>query len=252
MKQLMYLSFLSVFILGSCVSQKNSIYVYKAKNSPNDYILNSKKAIQIEPFDNLYINVTSLDQQGYNFFSKGGDTNSSTSELTISLISYAVSDSGFVTLPVLGKVLLKGKTLEEAAAQIKELYSTSLNNPSVTVKFVSNYITVLGTVRNPGSFVLSNEKINIFRALGLAGDITEYGNRKKVILLREDNKVVKRYTIDLTQSNILSSDFYYLHPSDIIYVEPLKARRWGMEHVPFDLLLSSMTTFLLFYQIFKK
>jgi polysaccharide biosynthesis/export protein len=237
----------------SCVPQKKVVYV----QSPNEkaeyeFLVKNKKSLRIEPFDMLYISIKSLDQDGYNFFHQEGGSNMTVSDASLSIMSYTVSDSGTITLPILGRLKLQGQTLDEAANTIKNFTKNVLNNPIVSVRFANNSVTVLGEVLRPGTYPYFKEQLNIFYALGLAGDISEYGNRRKVILIREKNKIINKYELDLTKDEIFKSDFYYLRPNDILYVSPLKIRRFGMKEYPLALILSAVTSAFLILNYFKK
>jgi polysaccharide export outer membrane protein len=244
---------LIILFFASCVPQRKMVYV----QSPNEkaeyeFLVKNKKSLRIEPFDMLYISINSLDQSGYNFFHQENTGTMSVSDASLSILSYTVSDSGTITLPILGKIKLQGLTLDEAANSIKNFTKNVLNNPIVSVRFANNSITVLGEVSKPGTYPYFKEQLNIFYALGLAGDITEYGNRKKVTLIREKNKIINKYELDLTKDEIFKSDYYYLRPNDVLYVEPLRIRRFGMKEYPIALLLSAITSAFLILNYFKK
>ena len=237
---------ISMLLLVSCVPQKQLVYMQSANPTPSgEYPIGNRKNIRIEPFDELYILVSSLDQPGYNFLKQDNVNNISISEASIALTSYTVSDSGWVLLPVLGKIKLQGLTLEEASQKVKETAKNTLNNPTVSVRFVNNSITILGEVQHPGTYTYLKQQMNIFRALGIAGDITEYGNRRKVVIIRENEKAIRKYQIDLTKDDIITSEFYYVRPNDVIYVEPLKRRWWGMKEFPFMLFMAAITNYVL-------
>jgi polysaccharide export outer membrane protein len=152
---------------------------------------------------------------------------------------------------VIGNIFVKGKTLPEVSITIKDSLYHILNQPIVTVKLVNRYISVLGDVRSPGHYSFSQEKLSIYDAIGYAGDITDYGDRNHVILVRNENGQNIRANLDLTKSDILASDYYYLRPNDIVYVKPLRNKFWGMRQFPFSLIFSTITTGLLIYNIFK-
>jgi polysaccharide export outer membrane protein len=120
------------------------------------------------------------------------------------------------------------------------------------VSFVNKNVTVIGMVENPGRYFYSGENINIFQALGLAGDIQEYGDREKVVILRESNGRIRKNSVDLTDKSLFISDFYYLKSGDIVYVEPLNRRVWGIDQVPFSLILSAATTSLLIFDYIRR
>ncbi len=248
-----YYLLLIVLFMASCVPQRKMVYV----QSPGDkteyeFLVKNKKSLRIEPFDMLYISINSLDQSGYNFFHQESSGTMAVSDASLSILSYTVSDSGTITLPILGKLKLQGLTLDEAANSIKNFTKNVLNNPIVSVRFANNSITVLGEVSKPGTYPYFKEQLNVFYALGLAGDITEYGNRRKVTLIREKNKIINKYELDLTKDEIFKSDFYYLRPNDVLYVEPLRIRRFGMKEYPIALLLSAVTSAFLILNYFKK
>jgi polysaccharide biosynthesis/export protein len=233
----------------SCVPQKQITYLQQKENK--QVYTSQKTDLLIKPFDLLYINVTSLDQQNYNFFSQEKGSYGVTPEF-LSMISYNVNDSGQIKLPVIGKLKLSGFTLAQAEKTVEEAYRNYLNNPSVSVKFVNNIVTVLGQVTSPGTYSFQTPQINIFNAIGLAGDITEYGNRKKVLIIREEkNKEISRYEVDLTKDDILQSNNLYIRANDIIIIDPLKKRWWGMKDIPFELIFSSITTAVLVIEYLK-
>ncbi len=142
--------------------------------------------------------------------------------------------------------------MDEAANTIKNFTKNVLNNPIVSVRFSNSNVTILGEVLRPGTYPYYKEQLNVFFALGLAGDITEYGNRRRVVLIRERNKIINKYELDLTKDEIFKSDYYYLRPNDVLYVAPLKIRRFGMREYPFPLLFSAVTSTFLILNYFKK
>jgi polysaccharide export outer membrane protein len=243
-----------VFSMISCVPHRKILYVQSAlAKTEYDYAVGSKKSLKIEPFDVLYISILSgSDHPGFNFFRQDKLNFNSLTEASLGVLSYSVNDSGNVVLPVVGEIKIKGLTLNEAAVVIRKATQKEIIDPVVSVKFVNSSVTILGEVTKPGTYPYQNEKLNLFYAIGLAGDITEYGNRKKVVLIRETNNAVHKYCLDLTQDDIFKSDFYYLRPNDILYVEPLRIRRFGMKEYPFALIVSAVTSaFLVLYYVKK-
>lgn len=248
-----YFYLVLIVLASSCVPQRKMVYVQSVdEKAKYEYVVENQKNIRIEPFDQLYISIGSIDQQGYNFFSQEKQNFNSLSEQSLLVLGYTVNDSGCVNLPVIGKIKLQGQTMDEAEVTLKEATKNVLNQPIVSVRFVNNSITVLGEVLKPGNHLFTSQQLTIFRALGLAGDITEYGNRKKVVLIREKNRVIHKYHLDLTDDKIFKSDYYYLRPNDVLYVEPLKIRRFGMREYPFNLIVSSVTAFFLILYYVKK
>jgi len=244
---------LILVIMAGCVSQKRIVLIQSPKKQASyDYPAGKRREVKIEPMDELYINVNSIDQSGYNFFKPDMGATMSITEASIAVLSYTVNDSGFILLPFLGKLKVSGLTTEEAAIKIQEEAKSRLNSPMVSVRFVNSYVTVLGEVQKPGTYSYLKQQMTIFKAIGLASDLTEYGNRRKVALLREDKNGVHKYYLDLTKDDIINSEFYYLRPNDVIYIEPLKVRWWGMKEFPFMLLMAALTNYLLIWNYSKK
>jgi len=237
-----YFLLATMFFLGSCVPQRKVVYVQPSKDhlENNNSWSGNKRNIKIDAFDMLYIKVATIDQPEYNFFNE--ENKNLISEASLSVTSYTVDELGFVNLPVIGKVKLKDLTLEEASQAVKVALKDVLNTPIVSVRFVNNSITILGEVLRAGTYPYTTEHINVFRAIGLAGDIMEYGDRKNVILIRERGKEIQKYRLDLTKDDIFRSEYYYLRPNDVLYVPPLKIRRFGMKDIPFALILTFVNT----------
>ena len=248
--------FLLFIAFSSCVPQKKIIYLQsKGETIQNENFLNkTKKDTKIEAFDQLYISINSLDQTGYNPFKQEAITTNSLTEPAFSVLNYTVNDSGNVFLPFLGRVKLQGYTLDQAAELIQIACKKILNNAAVTIHFVNNSVTVLGEVQHPGTYTYLKGQLNIFRAIGFAGDISEYGNRKNVLLIREQGDKIYKYHLDLTKNDIIGSDYYYLRPNDILYVQPLWIRRWGIQKfndLPFTTIFTGVTTAITTYLLYK-
>ena len=241
------ISLLLLLLFSSCISLRKVEY-FRDNKFNTDYTKRSLEERTIQAFDELYIKVSSLDELEYNFFRDQSELYRMgfNNEFSISLISYQVSDSGYINFPIIGKVYLLDLTLSEAIKKMKEELEGYFNQPSVIMKFVNKRIIVLGEVTNPGYHTYIKEQISIFEALSLAGDITIFGNKKKVTIIRENrDNTISTIKIDLTDSEIFNSENYYLQPNDIIYVKPLKSRQWNITSTTYGLILSSITTFLL-------
>lgn len=215
-------------ILFSCSSTKNTVYfnnqedaVLKASN------LSSKNVIQ--PNDILSIAVTSLNPAATEIFNKPNNSYVSTSSVTganLQSPGYLVSNEGNIQFPVLGTLKITGLTTNELREKITaELLSKKLLvDPIVIVRQLNFKVSVLGEVGRPSVVNVPSEKISLLEALGLAGDITIYGKKDNVMIIREENgqKTIKR--INLNSSEIFTSDYYYLKSNDIVYVEANKAK----------------------------
>ena len=187
---------------------------------------------RIMPKDLLTITVSTLDPNAARPFNLiVSNTFAANNSLTTgqgSLQTYLVDNSGNINFPVIGKVAVQGLTKEEIqdllAEKIKP-YLSATENPIVTVKMASYRVTVLGEVARPGVIPVTTEKMSILEALAQAGDLTIYGRRDNVILLREDATGQKHHVrLNLNDANLINSPYYYLQQNDQIYVEPNKVK----------------------------
>ena len=137
---------------------------------------------------------------------------------------YMVDKNGNVTLPFVGSVHLSGMTTEEAKQSVSREVNKYFNNAVVNVRYANFKITVLGEVLHPASYIVPNEKINLFDALGMAGDITVYGRRDNVVLVRDTLGQKKIIRFNMNNTEIVSSPWFYLQPNDVIYVTPNKSK----------------------------
>lgn len=142
------------------------------------------------------------------------------------VLGYQVDNNGNIDFPQLGVIKVKGLTRTELAYYIKQKLKSGglLKDPIVTVQFLNFKVSVIGEVNRPGTFNINSDRISIFEALGKAGDMTIYGRRDNVKLIRESGGVRTVVALDLRENSVLSSPYYYLQQNDIIYVEPNRVR----------------------------
>lgn len=247
---------ISVFFLQSCVVQKQVEYLRDNSNAVQEFSEAGFPDYTLKASDQLYIQVSSLDESAANIFSNTlSQTTSGSGTIQpygASLMSYSIDRDGFLFLPVIGNIYAKGKTLSQLSLALKDSLRHILSQPLVTVKLVNSYVSVVGEVRSPGHYVYSQDKLSVFDAISLAGDITEYGNREKVTLVRNNEGSNLKATLNLTSSDILTSEFYYVRPNDLIYIKPLKNKFWGLRQIPLTVFLSALTTGLLTYNIITR
>jgi polysaccharide export outer membrane protein len=251
-----FLLFLVIIaLLSSCVTQKQVKYLQKLQkeDTVNNFATKPGPEYRIQPKDNLYIKIFSLDEKTYSFFNKGGTSgfNDYVNDAAIYLNSYGVSGDGNIEFPIIGKVYIKDLTVEQAKDMLQKLVDEYLKETMVVVKLVNFNLTVLGEVKRPGQFKIYQENISIFEALSLAGDLTDFADRGRIALVRQTKDGARVSYLDLKSNKILNSEFYYLKPNDIIYVAPLGVKRWGFEAFPWAVVLSAISTALLLINYFK-
>jgi polysaccharide biosynthesis/export protein len=248
------------YLFSSCVSQKKIKYLQqKQKEDTNTYFeMNRTADYKIQAKDNLYIRISSLDERTNSLFNSMSGASSMTGggyyqDAGIYLSSYTVSDEGYIEFPILGKVYIKELTVEQTKNLLQQLVNEYIKEAVVIVKMVNFKVTILGEARNPGSLTIYQNKINVFEAIAMAGDLSDFANRNKVTLVRQVKGGSKIYYMDLTSNKLLSSELYYLSPNDILYISPLRVKQYGFATFPYALVFSSITlllTLLTFFQVY--
>lgn len=139
-------------------------------------------------------------------------------------VGYLVDKEGNIEMSVAGKVKVLGLTTAQARDAIREKVSRYYKEPVVNVRFSNFKITVLGEVNRPASYTVPNEKVSLLDALGMAGDLTIYGKRSNVLLIREEDGEKKFFRFDLNRTDMFTSPYFYLRQGDVVYIEPLKSK----------------------------
>lgn len=216
-KTIVYVWFLGITIIGCSPKNMNML-------QSNRDLINSDSVqfpqLTIQKGDLLFIGVTSQDPQSdvrynlNNYYSAGVQTTPS----AISLLGYLVDKQGDVKFPDVGLLSTTGLRTDQLANLLQEKLTLYLKNPIVTVRFLNFKVTVLGEVMRPGSFQIPTEKVTLIEALGLAGDLTIYGKRESVMIIREKNGKREYGYVDLTKGELFKSPYFYLEQNDAIYV----------------------------------
>ena len=233
MKKLQYLLSLSLvsILFVSCGSTKDVAYLQNSEDidfARSEYLYDAR----IMPKDILTITVNTVNPDAaapFNLTVPTSFNNQTRSTYSQPILqTYLVDNQGFIDFPVIGRLEVGGLTKSMCEKLLHDKIKPYLNEaetPVVTVRMSNYKISVLGEVNRPGMFTVSNEKINILEALAQAGDLTIYGVRNKIKLIREDAKGRKEiHTINLNDANIINSPYYYLQQNDIVYVEPNKVK----------------------------
>jgi polysaccharide export outer membrane protein len=227
MKKVVLITLLPI-LLASCYSNKRIVYLQDsdlAEYTPKFYDSNIN-SYQLQINDVLSIVVKSLDQVSAELFNMTqqnnnfGNINGGFTFLT----GFSIDREGNIKLPIVGMVKVAGLTIEEAEDLIQTEIDQYLVNSTVVVKMVSFDISVLGEVRNPGYFTIFNGQANVLEGLSLAGDLIPTASRKDVKLIRQTPDGTEIQLLDLTDPALITSNYFYLQPNDVIYVEPLRAR----------------------------
>ena len=208
-------------LLASCASRK-SVLVFQNKEQIIGAVQPAAVSIQVN--DILSIQVSTLQPElavPYNLIPANANQGAIQVE-TLKLQGYLVNQSGQINFPVLGTIQVAGKTVQELEQLLVKLLveGNHLLAPTVNIRLLNGKVTILGQVARPGTYSFTEQNLTVLQALGLAGDLTIEGVRKEVLLIREQNGQRTYVTLDLTQTNWFSSDYYYIKQNDVLVVNP--------------------------------
>lgn len=219
------------FLWGGCSSTKEIPYFTNLPDSVNIEISKTDFVDpKIQPDDILSVTIQTTDPRANSVVNQRLDemnvlASSSAQNLGSQQVSgYLVDKNGEIELPLIGKVKVSGLSTFEARALIREKAELLLVKPNVQVRFMNFKVTVIGEVGKPATYAFQSEKVSILDALGMAGDLTIYGKRENVLLMRDTPKGKEMIRFNLNNTDFFNSPYYYLRQNDIIYVEPNKAK----------------------------
>lgn len=252
------LALLGVLTFSSCVSHKKLLLLkdMQMMNQTTSVEYQNERSLsyKIQPGDNLYIRaINMLDEK--NAGALNGDVSRSNymgSDASIYLHSFTVNKEGCIDYPLIGLVEVKNLTVEETKYKLEEQISRYVKETALMVKLSNFDLTIIGEVQKPGKYRVYQSEINLFEALSLAGNLSNFAKTNNVKLIRQTSNGSQVITLNIGDADILSSPYYYLKPNDIIYVEPLKLKRWGFSTFPYSTLFSIATLGITVYNIFIK
>lgn len=199
---------------------------------------NSNYNITIRPDDELYITVTAAVPSAASIYNLPASNPATLSDLgaqgQVRQQTYLVSPSGTINFPILGKIYVEGLTTEQLAEELKTRISKDVKNPMVKVELVNFHVNVLGEVKNPGQIEVKSQRFSIIDALAAAGDLTEYGERTNVIVVREENGKKVYHHLNLNDSKSLESPYFYLKQNDWVYASPNAVRQANSKYNQFN------------------
>jgi polysaccharide biosynthesis/export protein len=219
-------------------SFENKGAVAEYPNPPVDYLIQKKDILSVKiSTQNKEINdFFTISGQQFGNFAGGTQGN------IFYLYGYTVNDSGNIVLPIVGDIYVEGKSINEIRHIVSKRVDERLNNADVVVNLVSFYLTFLGEFGSQGKLTIMQDNINIIDAVAMAGGITEYGDMKKILLVRKTEKGTKTFRIDLTERSLLLSDKFHLQPNDILIAEPMKNKSFQLGVRDYSLALSTITS----------
>jgi len=219
--------FIMILVLSGCVGKRNINYLQNKALSEGTSTLfeNRKFEYRLQINDVISIRVMGLDKETHGYFNvEGQDGFMAFSEVGLYVNGYSVDSKGNIQMPTVGKIPVQGLTVGEAQQRVQQKVNDFFTNATVILKLVSFKVSVLGAVERAGSYFVYNNQINVLEAMALAGGATEFADKSRITLLRQSDRGVQALHIDLSDTEVLSSEYYYLLPNDVIYVPALKAR----------------------------
>ena len=246
-------------LFASCVPQKKMLYLKEAQmateNTSINYINERSIDYKLQPGDNLYIRfINTIDERSATLLNGnvGNSSNSMSSDAGIYLRSYTLNEEGCIELPLVGVIELKNLTVDQAKDKLQTSLNQYINQTTVIVKLSNFNLTVLGEVTHPGMYKVYQSQINLFEAVALAGNMTNFAKKDNVKIVRQTDNGSKIVTVNMGDADILSSPYYYLKPNDIIYVEPLKIKQWGFTTFPYSTVISIISLAVTLYLAIRK
>jgi polysaccharide export outer membrane protein len=214
-------------IITGCAPRRDLVYFSNLAKQTSEVKLQGQE-VKIQQNDLLSVSINSLNQESNVLFAV--NTKNAGAESNYKVDGYRVSKDGMINLPVVGNVRLEGLTIEQAQATISKELDKYVKKPVVDVQLVNFKVTVIGEVNRPSTFTVQGDNINLLEALGMAGDMTVYGKRENILVIRQQDgqRVMKR--LNLNNQDVMDSPFFYLKQNDVVYVEPDKSK--AIEYSP--------------------
>ncbi len=247
---------LSMFF-ASCVPYKKMLYLKDAQmvteNQSANYVNERNVDYKLQPGDNLYIRfINTIDERSAAALAGDIGRTYTSTDAAIYLQSYTLDEDGCIELPLTGKIELKNLTVDGAKEKMQTEINKFVNQTTIIVKLSNFNLTVLGEVARPGMYKVYQSQINLFEAVSMAGNMTNFAKKNEVKIIRQTDTGSEIHIVDMGQADILSSPYFYLKPNDIVYVEPLKIKQWGFTTFPYSTVLSIVTLAITLFNLLKK
>ena len=253
-KSIIWLSII-ILITSSCVPQKKMLYmrVKSEADTLTEFENDREVNYKVQNGDNLYIKIVSMDEvtnEILNPMGSGGGGGSSAGGGNY-LNSYTVSEDGHLEFPLVGKLYVKDNTIEEITNLLTDNLNNYIKEFVVIVKLVNFNITILGEVSSPGLYNIYQTDINMFEAIAMAGDLTDYSIRDDITIIRKTKNGSKVRQVDMSSRSFLSSEYFYLQPDDIVYVKPIKMKQFAFTTFPYGMVMGTISFIIAMVALFN-
>ncbi len=246
-------SFVIYFLIGvisltlySCTPVSKLKYIQREQSQFNDTLKAIVQPYILQKGDNLYIDIKTTNPEMRTLVN--GKNNEplismSVTPYSLFITTYTIDNEYNIQLPLVGPFHCSGMTSEKLQDSIEKTMRSFITDAIVSIKMANTNFSVLGEVYRPGQYFASQKNINILDAIAMAGDLTAYGNRKNISIVRKiDSDNYKIYSVDITKSSVISNEGFILMPNDIVYIEPMKTKPFGLAVFPYSTVLSTITT----------
>ncbi|MBX2977862.1 MAG: polysaccharide export protein [Flavobacteriales bacterium] len=241
-------------LLASCIGKKQLNYLRDPSLSAGSSKLfeNRKFEYRIQVNDVLSMRVLGLDESENRFFNVDatGSAQGAT-DAALYLNGFSVDKNGHIHLPTVGKLKVQGLTVGEALELVQRKVDEFFKNATVILKLVSFRVSVLGDVARPGTYFIYNNQVTVLEALAMSGGPNEFADKTHVTLMRQSDKGVQAIYLDLSSTDILSSEYYYLLPNDVIHVPTLRARSSRLNLELLSIIVASLSTGVVLYTVIQ-
>lgn len=245
---------LMMLLLGGCVGRRSINYLNDPSLTTNASKLfeNRKFEYRVQINDVLSIRVMGLDEKTHQYFNvESMNAFQAVSDASLYVNGFSVDKNGHVQLPTVGKIKVQGLTVGEAQELVQRKINEYFTNATVILKMVSFRVSVLGDVSRPGSYFVFHNQITLLEALSMAGGPNEFADKSHVTLMRQSDRGVQAIYVDLSNTSVLSSEYYYLLPNDVVYVPALKARAGRLNLDLFVILLTTISTVAVVFSVIQ-
>lgn len=243
-----------IALLGSCVGKRTINYLNDPSltTGASKLFENRKFEYRIQINDVLSIRVLGLDEKTHQFFNvESTNAFQAMSDAALYVNGFSVDKNGHVQLPTVGKIKVQGLTVGEAQELVQRKINEYFTNATVILKLVSFRVSVLGGVSRPGAYFIYNNQVTLLEALAMAGGPDEFADKTHVTLMRQSDRGVQAIYVDLSRTDVLSSEYYYLLPNDVVYVPVMRARAGRLNLDMLVVLISTLSTAAVIYSIIQ-
>lgn len=240
MKKIPFVLTTILLLLWSCSPHRDLVYFSNLSELSKRQIKLTESELRIQTNDLLSVTMSSLNPESDQLFAGNkSSTGNVLAESNGGRPGFRVNSNGIITLPIIGNIKVEGLRIDEVQHLVTQQLTAYVGSPVVSVQLINFKITVIGEVNRPASFTVPGEKINLLEALGMAGDMTVYGKRENVLVIREVNGERNMVRLNLNQQEVFQSPYFHLQQNDVVYVEPDKSKE--REYSPNNRILPIIT-----------